>query len=65
LEVSLLTRDVMRNLNVLAIELSAEVPGLSGVVMVEGMSVTVRRRGNVWDEDVRLTGTLLPDARLT
>lgn len=60
-EVSISTTDIWANLNEI-VELRVELVPLSGLVVVEGVNISMHRRGEVDIEDVRLDGILLPDS---
>jgi hypothetical protein len=59
-EIAVGTTGILRNLNVLAIDIESEISALKGLAMIEGVNFTATRRGEMWEEEVHLTGVLLP-----
>jgi hypothetical protein len=61
-EVSLATTGLWMRLNEV-VTIEAEVSPLAGLVVIEGINFSAKRRGDEFVEDVRLVGSLLPESK--
>lgn len=61
LEVALVTAGIP-NLNELVVQIASDIPPLSGLILVEGLRFSFRRRGEAFVEEVRFDGVLIPQS---